>query len=625
MRLAPLLLLLFVPSVAASSVYDSWVLVGEVVTVSDQLVHTAIDDSWNKLLVRTDQDSFIIANGSCSAGKYYKYCYLGARWDLDVYGEYDYTTLKKIPEVHLTIEDITPLVSATVAVEQTVLAVNGQTKVTVTVTNSGAFLASTLSYLEELPDGVLPLSGTQGVTLAGRTVRWEGGSLSGGGGVKKFSYTVKAERPLDFTVGGNLSYVYDENTYDLAAPKQSITAKETLSVTTFSLAPGSPSINEVATLQVALHNGDPSYDARVTSYRITLPEHVVLAETPKVLSIDRNVLSWQGTLEPKENQSFEVKVKPLRSGSYSLTGLLEAEVYSALTSSYLRENSSNTQTLSVSLAALAPRVQFMLDRATVNGAEKTNVRVYLKNPDAKATYYDIAYAIDSDLFEHEGETIRFLPPDYEKLLLYRELTAPISNQTRGYPVKFSGSYRTVNNEFFTFTTESTLTVNQEIFTEMMGIELSLPDSLVENETVDVTLTLTNKQDDRYAGVEARDTITGAEVVSGSTSTRIPVLSEDESRLAYTYRLLVPPGDASSVLVKTKVDFLFKDQPFTLYSEKAAAITRPEEQAPPPEEQSAPPVEQAPPQQELPPDEQPKKVGIIKRIVKVFTDFFSWLF
>ena len=54
MRLAPLLLLLFVPSVAASSVYDSWVLVGEVVTVSDQLVHTAIDDSWNKLLVRTD-------------------------------------------------------------------------------------------------------------------------------------------------------------------------------------------------------------------------------------------------------------------------------------------------------------------------------------------------------------------------------------------------------------------------------------------------------------------------------------------------------------------------------------------------------------------------------------------
>ncbi len=526
---------LLAPQASASEVYKGWVLVGKTVTVADQQikVKSAVGEDWEKLLLDTGDGSFIIDKGDCRRSSYYEYCYTESRYELGKYGEWDYTTRTATPEVHLTVSDISPLITVSASIDKSSLAVNDQATVTITVKNTGSLAAAGLAYTAELPDSVLPLHGSEGVSISGGTITWKGTSVSGGGGKKEFTYTFRVKKAEALSFVGNLTYEYQENTYSKSHPAVSAKVVETVKVTTFSLSATSASINEQVTLTALIINADLEYEARIKTFTLTLPQGLEVITKDSALSGTGTTLRWEGTIPLNGSKSFEVVVRALKSGSYKFSSALDAEVYSATQNAWLRQNSSTEQTLTVKLSALAPSIEFVLGKNSVDGGEQTGYRAYLNNQDTKATYFDIKYTLTSELSEDVSDTAGFIAPGTKKLIFSDYFNAPISAGKKGYPINFSGSYRTQNDEYFTFGTVATLTVSEKVFQQVIEITRIIPESIQKGSSAEVVLTVRNLGGNDVKLLKLADTVTGAKIASG-TSTR-PLLFI----LPTTEKILVP--------------------------------------------------------------------------------------
>lgn len=621
--------------VSASAVYDGWVLVGETVTVADQeiKVKAAVGDDWEQLLLDTGEGSFIISKADCKRGSYYEFCYTESRYELGVYGEWDYTTLTEIPEVHLVVNDISPRITVSASTDRSSLAVNEQATITVTVKNDGSLAATNLEYTATLPDNVLPLRGSDGVSISGRIITWKGTSVSGNGGEKEFSYTLRVEKDEAISFTGNLTYEYQENSYSKSHPEVSITVVETVKVATFSLSATSASINEQLTLTTLITNADQEYEARINSFEITVPQGLEIVSKESTLSGTGRVLSWDGTIPLNGSKSFEVVVKTIKSGTYKFSGVMDAEVYSATTRKWLKQNSSHEQTLAVKLSALTPSIEFVLGKSSVDGGEQTGYRVHLNNPDTKATYFDIEYTITSDLSDEVSETLKFIAPETKKLVFSNYFNAPISAEETTYTINFSGKYRTQNNEYFTFTKVATLTVSEEIFEQLINLTQTLPESIQKGSSGEVVLSVRNLQENDIKLLKLTDTVTGAEVASGTSSRQINLLEPNTSVEAYRYTISVPADtEESAVLVKTKAEFDYKDETmkhYTQYAENSVSITDPEGAEPEPWAVLPTPPEGGPGTPGQPgevPSEQPvEDEGFFARLINSIKEFFQRIF
>ncbi len=585
---------LLAPQASASAVYDSWVLVGKTVTAAGQqiTVKSAVGDEWEKLSLGTGEGSFIIDKGDCRNGNYYQYCYTESRYELGKYGEWNYVTRTATPEVHLIVNDISPLITVSASIDKSSLAVNDQAKVTVTVKNTGSLAASGLAYTAELPDSVLPLFGSDGVSISGRTVTWKGTSVSGGG-QKEFTYTFRVTKARALTFGGNLTYAYQDNPYSKSHPAVSATVKETVKVATFSLSAASASINEQVTLTALITNADPEYEARIRSFAVTVPSGLDVIKKDSALSGTGSLLAWEGSIPKNGSKSFEVIVRTLKSGSYRFSSVLDAEVYSATAGAWLKQNSSTEQTLTVKLSALAPSIEFVLGKSSVDGGEQTGYRLYLNNPDTKATYVDITYTITGELSEGVSDTAGFIAPGTKKLIFSDYFNAPISAEKKAYPINFSGSYRTQNEEYFTFGTVATLTVSEKVFQQVIEITMTIPESIQKGSSAEVVLTVRNLQGNDVKLLKLTDTVTGARIASGTSTRQIDLLGPNTEVEAYRYTISVPADSGeSAVVVKTKAEFDYKDgsmRHYTQYAEGSAALTGPEGEEMPDQQGTVPPT------------------------------------
>lgn len=626
---------LLAPQASASAVYDSWVLVGKTVTVADQQikVKSAVGEDWEKLSLETGEGSFIVDKGDCRNGNYYQYCYTESRYELGKYGEWDYVTRTATPEVHLKVNDISPLITVSASIDKSSLAVNDQAKVTVTVKNTGSLAASGLAYTAKLPDSVLPLFGSEGVSISGNTITWKGTSVSGGGGEKEFTYTFRVKTVEAISFVGNLTYEYQENAYSKSHPAVSATVKETVKVATFSLSATSASINEQVTLTALITNTDQEYEARITLFTVTLPQGLEVIKKDSALSGTGTTLRWEGTIPLNGSKSFEVVVKTVKSGSYKFSSVLDAEVYSTTENTWLRQNSSYEQTIAVKLSALAPSIEFVLGKSSVDGGEQTGYRAYLNNPDTKATYVDITYTITSELGEGVSETLEFIAPATKKLIFSDNFNAPISAEKKAYPINFSGSYRTQNGEGFTFGTVATLTVSEKVFQQVIELTRIIPESIQRGSSAEIVLTVRNLQGNDVKLLKLTDTVTGAKIASGTSTRQIDLLGPNTSVEAYRYTISVPAGSGeSAVVVKTKAEFDYKDESmrhYTQYAEGSAALTEPEGEEEP-EQWAVPPT---PPQGGTTPEQQggtpsqlaAEEEGFFTKIIKSIRGFFQRIF
>src|SRR3989338_2935588 len=121
---ALLLALLCLGTASAGTLYDQWILAGRSFLVSGMNVSVNVDDSWERLIIDSVEDNFIISKAECKKGRYYEYCYLDSRWELFKYGAFDQSTARKTPDVHVTVKDISPIVSLAAAADKSSLALN---------------------------------------------------------------------------------------------------------------------------------------------------------------------------------------------------------------------------------------------------------------------------------------------------------------------------------------------------------------------------------------------------------------------------------------------------------------------------------------------------------------------
>ena len=77
-------------------------------------------------------------------------------------------------------------------------------------------------------------------------------------------------------------------------------------------------IQEKLSLTINLEDINDAYDLRITTLGIKIPEKLLLVKTPKGMAANNNIISWSGTLAPKEKKSFAVELQSQVTGNYSI-------------------------------------------------------------------------------------------------------------------------------------------------------------------------------------------------------------------------------------------------------------------------------------------------------------------
>jgi len=164
----------------------------------------------------------IISFGDCKYYEDYKFCFSDRRFDLDEgYGSIDYAKDKEYHQVQITVykkevdlDDLT--ITRIISAEEVI--VGDPIDVTVTLSNSNLEPFFGVSYIEEIPEGIL-ISNFLGADKYGNTLRWQGNLDKNGRAV--FTYRIIPEDAQTFDITGTLKYSIKNITN-----KDSVTARD---------------------------------------------------------------------------------------------------------------------------------------------------------------------------------------------------------------------------------------------------------------------------------------------------------------------------------------------------------------------------------------------------------------
>ena len=453
-----LLVFLFIVPVVFASSYDKWVLAGKDISFDNTIFTTAINQRGDIATIGFDSELFLIGNGDCQASALYRVCFRDTRFNLTAdQGEYNATTEIKTPELHITIDKITPTIAITRKIDKKEFLINDEATISVLIDNQGEQKVYNLEYRDIIPKGFIIVE-IDGVTASGNTIRWSWPSLAT---EMSFSYKIKLIAPTNASWKANLSYVFDSNAFTKetdAITVKTIEAPNPLNVKT-SLLKSNIKIGESTTYTINLTNIDTKNYVDVDEFIVSIPRRVEIKSYGELEKSENNLI-WRGKLGSGESKVFDIKLKCDYTGDNKINVSIKNSFYNDIEKKTYTRTKNYTDSLKSDFTRPVPLVKFMFDKTTINYGDKSNVRAFIENKDSKIPLFEVKFRVKSKLFDDFENTLENILPGQKVEAYYFPFTAPSLTQDTIYKVNFSGSYRTLYYEYFEFSSEGSITVKK---------------------------------------------------------------------------------------------------------------------------------------------------------------------
>ena len=453
-----LVLILVSPAVVALT-HDGWVLAGSDISFDGVTFEISINQRWDTMTVGFQSEVFPIGLGECEASQFYRVCYIDNRWDfLKGYGTYNASNEERTPELHVTIEALTPAIKVTRTIDKNSYLVNDIGTVYITVNNEGEKRVFDLEYVDVVPPGFLVI-GSKDVVVTGNTIKWNWPSLAG---ERSFWYKIKNIKPTNTSWNARLSYIFEENEYIKEIdpfPVTSAIAINPLTVST-QFSKTETKIGGSTTYSVTLTNTNTKRDIEVNEFSIVFPKNVYVNGYGD-LTKNGNKLTWSGQVGYQESRVFKAVMKNDNSASNIVNVTVNNSFYNEIEMKTYIMKREYTDSFVSGYKKLAPSVKFMFDRTVIDVGADSNVRAFIDNPDDKVPLFDVEYTVESDLFTDFSGNLEYVLPGEKIEAFYFPFKAPSLENDVTYEVIFKGKYRTVFYEYSDFETSSSIKIKAD--------------------------------------------------------------------------------------------------------------------------------------------------------------------
>ena len=148
-------------------------------------------------------------------------------------------------------------------------------------------------------------------------------------------------------------------------------------------------IGEKFNLTLNIKNTNDEHDLGISLMNLKLPEGLLLIKHPKEFSKNNNILTWSGTLAPKEADSFIMELQSYATGNYSI--LVESVYKESKFSRRLEDR------LGIEVYCNCPAIQHELAPASFGDSQPVRLTAQLSNPNTAQDFSNVGISYKSSI------------------------------------------------------------------------------------------------------------------------------------------------------------------------------------------------------------------------------------
>ena len=450
------LLLIIIPSTYAvdeREIYSGTIYSNQIntINITNKIFSFSLSSAHDRVVITLPTNSLVIVkNDSCETTENYELCvtnsgfwYHNTTLDDDIYKASIkiYSLLLETTEIELTR-----------TVETTEFLIGEQTKIMVTLKNTGNVEATNIIYSDPIPNSFAITQISDCVAYANsthRTIKWEGNLKEST--EKNFYYRIKALQNITFKSQASISYNNGVEQVQSNSKTSIITVPDYQLNMILTLDKDELKLGQETNLNINLTNINNDNSITITSFKIMIPEGLDISTPPKYLTQDYKELSWKGNLDKGETKLFNIKLKSKYIGNHTL------KPKASFIINNIREEVEKSISLNIYEKTLSIDSEVSKE---VLSSEKSHISVEIKNPSQTYSFKDIDILIESDLpnFIKITEKIGDLKPLESKKIDNIYFTAPEVEDKKNYSINLSIIYKSEYNQILEANQEKILTV-----------------------------------------------------------------------------------------------------------------------------------------------------------------------
>ncbi len=368
-----LLLLLIVPSVCGSVVFDDWIYSANNHTIDGRNVSVILSSDNERVAIN---DEFVLRNNSCHDSGNYRYCLNGIE-----YGEFD--TVRKIDKYkfYLVVEKL----GADLKIEKKIrgeFLFDSNVFVDLTIENSGKRTAENIELVDEYPFGVVLTNPIGGIRIKDNDVYWDGELTPGK--KKEFIYKIDITENVDYESqavaefdGGTVKSGIVDIKYDNFL-ETSLDFKKSVN------------LNEKVRVTLKIKN-------KFKDHKINASAEVKFSDGIKVLSegffdvVDNLTYTKSCELDKEEEKIYYFEIRPTHIGAHDIDVVINSNY-----KNFHEEKKLNGK-VTVPFRKLDFDIKF--NRTILTSGDKGLIKIKIDNLNTKVDLKNINIYFISNLFE----------------------------------------------------------------------------------------------------------------------------------------------------------------------------------------------------------------------------------
>lgn len=375
-----------------NSIFAQWVKEGQTFSVEGKQLSVAAGDTTTSVILMGEEGVFVIEKNYCKLIGKLNFCLKEFKYtiggDVVIHGS-------DTQEFYVVVFAPGPILQIQRKIDNNDIMAGDSGTVTIDIVNSGADPAMNMEYTEVVPSE-FEITNTYDIDQYGNTLRWTGSMP--GEYTKSFSYTVKARSTYSGTVIATLKYKVGDAVKQIT-DDMGMKAKALWNMNLDADKTELESGEETRFYVLFSNNAETEQEINL---KIEVPGNLNI-EATQFNSTSGNTIFWNGTIPVGEDIKFSTAVKV----KYPAKTQIKATATGGIGAPVVKY-------LNMTIATNEPQIYFI--HGDIFNLNKSQLKIYIKNPDTFVSIRDLSIKVSSDILNGEGSANEFKPKENNQIL-----------------------------------------------------------------------------------------------------------------------------------------------------------------------------------------------------------------
>lgn len=419
-------------SVYEESVYSGTVKDKEILKVSDRDFQFRIDSASSKVVVDIDSSGMIIENGECRIKDNFDVCVKNIS-----FSHKNLTTYLDVYQADVEIYLIKSNVDVTHTIDKSSILIDEEATAEFSVENTADIVAKDFTATIHIPGSIL-VTGTDGCEKSFGSIVFKGNVHPKQ--IKKCTYKVKGVSGDEFELTADASYFDGVETVSTDSAPVSVKVYNHSLKISLELNKSKFDIDESYNLTINAENTNDQYELAVTTFNIKIPDGILIIKQPKDAVKNNQVLSWSGSLSPKEKKSFVAELWARRTGNYTISTEASYKISKFLIST---EHKS-----AIEVSCDCPYISEELFPKEYSPGQKILFRAFIINPDNSRPFNNLKLSYVTSIPELQDFSTTYPKINPKESIKIFDSSFDAPELGKAYHFNISAAYESENNEAF---------------------------------------------------------------------------------------------------------------------------------------------------------------------------------